>query len=50
MMQKGEISENEYLTALNMQTQAELGREYHRIEKIRKIILSHRIFIDNLDN
>ena len=50
MMQKGEISENEYLTALNMQTQAELGREYHRIEKIRKIILSHRIFIDNPDN
>jgi outer membrane protein TolC len=50
MMQKGEISENEYLTALNMQTQAELGKEYHRIEKIRKIILSHRIFIDNPDN
>jgi outer membrane protein TolC len=50
MMQKGEVSENEYLTALNMQTQTELNREYHRIEKIRKIILSHRIFIDNLDN
>lgn len=50
MLQKGEVSENEYLTALNMQTQAELSREYHRIEKIRKIILSHRIFIDNPDN
>lgn len=49
MLQKGEVSENEYLTALNMQTQAELSREYHRIEKIRKIILSHRIFIDNPD-